>query len=134
MMMMMMIIIIIIIIQITRSLLINDFYVCPILLYSFSYIFKHFIYGCMFCMLQFNCVNYAFLLLCLCIIIMHVIFCVLCFIVLSCVLFAYKCVMYYCHRVSTQFQLTNIYHIIYIVSYHVIYHIISHHIKIVVQK
>jgi hypothetical protein len=37
-----------------------------------------------------------------------------------------KCVLYYCHRVSTKFQL-NIYHIIYrIVSYH-IYHIISSH-------
>jgi len=29
-------------------------------------------------------------------------------IVLFCVLFVCKCVLYYCHRVATQFQLTNI--------------------------
>ena len=39
----------------------------------------------------------AFLVLCLCIlIVMHVLFCVSCFVVLFCVLFVCKCVLYYC--------------------------------------
>jgi hypothetical protein len=58
-------------------------------------------------MLLFNCVNYVFLFLCLCIIVKYVMFCVFCYIVLFCVLFVCKCVLYYCHRVSTQLQLTR---------------------------
>jgi hypothetical protein len=71
-------------------------------------------------MLLFNFVNYVFLLLCLCIIfVMYVPFCAICFIVLFCVLFACKFVLYYCHRVPNQLQLTNIiYHIMaYIISF-----------------
>jgi hypothetical protein len=65
--------------------------------------------GCMFYMLLFNCVNYVFLLLCLCIIVIDMcVICVFCFIVLFCVLFVCKCALYYCHHVSTQLQLTNI--------------------------
>jgi hypothetical protein len=40
-------------------------------------------------------------------IVMYVPFCVFCFIVLFCVLFVCKCVLY-CHRVSTKLQLANI--------------------------
>jgi hypothetical protein len=36
---------------------------------------------------------------------------IVCF-VSFCVLFVRKCLLYYCHRVETQLQLTNIYHII----------------------
>ena len=41
---------------------------------------------------------------------MYVPFRVFCFIVSFCVLFVSNCVLYYCHRVSTKFQLTNISH------------------------
>jgi hypothetical protein len=77
--------------------------------FLFGSIFYYCIYGCIFCILLFNFVNYVFLLLCLCIImVMYVLFCVFCFIVLFCVLFMCKCVLYYCHRVSAQLQSTNI--------------------------
>jgi len=55
------------------------------------------------------CYVYVFLLLCLCIlIVMYVPFWVFCFTVLFCVLLVSKCVLYYCHQVSTPMQLTNI--------------------------
>jgi hypothetical protein len=65
------------------------------------------------CIFLFNFVNYVFLLLYLCIlIVMRVPFWVFCFIVSFCVLFVCKCELYYCHRVSTQLQLTNISYVI----------------------
>ena len=91
----------------------------------------------MFCMLLFNFVNYVLLLLCLCIlIVMYVpscVFCLCCSVYCLCVN-VYCTVLYYCHRVSTELQLTNIsYHIIsyHIISYHIYHHIISYQIRTV---
>jgi hypothetical protein len=75
--------------------------------------FNHCIYGRMFCMLFFNFVNYVFLLLCLCIIIfIYVLLSMFCLHCVFYVLFVCKRVLYYCHRVSNQLQLTNV------LSYH----------------
>ena len=65
---------------------------------------------CIFIVMYSYCYFYVFLLLCK-------FRSVYCFIVLFYILFVCKCVPYYCHRLSTQLQLTNIYHII---SYHII--------------
>ena len=61
-----------------------------ILSHSFVSIFYH----CTFCMLLFDFVNCVFLLL--------FIYCSVCSVSLCC--FVCKCVLYYCHRVSTQLR------------------------------
>ena len=84
-------------------------FVYHILSYFFGSVLYNCIYGCMFCMLLFNFLNYVFLLFRI-IIVIYVPFCVFCFIVLFCVLSVRKCVLYYCHRVSTQLHLNIPYH------------------------
>jgi hypothetical protein len=80
----------------------------------------------MSCMLLFNFVNYVFLFLCLCIIIvMYVLLCVFCFIVLFCVPFVCKCVLYYCHRVSNPIAV-NKYIVSYIISSHTLLHVLKY--------
>ena len=81
------------------------FFVYHILSCSFGSVFYHCIYGCVFCMLLFNFVNHVFSFF-MCSYYVCCVFSV--FIVLFCV-FVRKCVLYYCHRLSTQLLLTNIY-------------------------
>jgi len=85
-----------------------DLFCIIVYMHIYTYIY---IYGCMFCMLLFNFVNYV-LLLCYVFLLLCMFRSGFCFIMLFCVLFVCKCALYYCHRVSTQLQLTNIsYHI-----------------------
>ena len=102
-------------------------FVYHILSWSFGSILCRCIYGCMFCMLLYNFVNYIFLLPCLCsLIVMYASFWPFCFTVLFCVLFVCKCVLYCTVLLPPGVNSTavNKYIISYcIISYNAIYHI-----------
>jgi len=144
------------------------FFVYHILSCSFGSNFYHCIYGCMFCVLLFNFVNYVFLLLCTLCSVYSVfivptgtlrlswlrffrafssvvrqmpggidgarpalfpfkLFILLFFllIVLFYVLSVCQCVLYCCHRVSTQLQLTTISVLISLKNYKKLYTVLS---------
>jgi hypothetical protein len=84
-----------------------------------------------FCLILYIMYSYSFVCSVLCVlfhcavlcVLFHCVvpFCVFCFIVLFCVLSVCICVLHYCHRVSTQFQLTNI-------TYHAISYIVHRYV------
>jgi hypothetical protein len=84
-------------------------FVYHILVYSFGSILYHFIYSCMFRFLLFNIADYVFFILMYsyCYVYVCSILGILFFYVVR-VLFLCECVLYYCHRVPTQLQLTNV--------------------------
>jgi len=83
-------------------LFITFFHIHLVLFCVIAYIAECFVSSCL--------ILYKYLLCIL--IVMYALSWVFCFIVLFCVLFVCKRVLYYCHRLATQLQLTNIYHII----------------------
>ena len=74
-----------------------------LLLYLYTFIVMYIL----FCIL-FHCVVLRIVCVYTCTVILPPLVCIFCFIVSFYTLFVCKCVMYYCHRVSTQLQLTNI--------------------------
>jgi hypothetical protein len=86
----------------------SDYMAYSLIIFFWFHFYQYIYIVVCFVSLLFNFANYLFLLLCLCIlIVIYVLFCIFCFTVFFCVLFLSKSVLYYCHRVSTQLQLTK---------------------------
>jgi hypothetical protein len=82
-----------------------------------------------YCRIMLHKTQYGMLVLCYCITHSYFYVCSvlgLLFIVLFCVLFVCKCVLYYCHRIATQLQLTSISYTSFFISY-ISHIIISYH-------